>query len=110
MEKEIEEIKVIFLHESGAGASIIINVAIGLKFDIVPSTTSAYSKEYNFILNGKKYILFLWDTAGQEFFRNLTKIFIKDSKIVIFVYDITDSDSFKELNFWISTAKENFRG
>ena len=47
------------------------------------------------ILNNK-YILNLWDTIGQEKFRSLTKIFLNDSKIVIFVYDITKEKTFEE--------------
>ena len=45
------------------------------------------------------YILSIWDTIGQEKLRSLTKIFFKNSKIVILVYDITNRKSFKELSF-----------
>ena len=40
-------------------------------------------------------------------YKSLTKIFLVNSKIVIFVYDITQKSSFEELDFWINTAKEN---
>ena len=43
----------------------------------------------------------IWDTAGQEAYRSLTKIFINDSNIVIFVYDITN-----DLEYWINLTKE----
>ena len=48
----------------------------------------------------------MWDTAGEEKFRSLTKIFIKDAKIIIFVYDITKEKSFNELEFWVNSAEE----
>ena len=54
----------------------------------------------------KKYNLEIWDTAGQEQYRSLTKIFINDSKIVIFVYDITNRESFNEIDYWVNTVKE----
>ena len=57
------------------------------------------------ILN-KEYKVKLWDTAGQEKYRALTKLFYQDSKVVIFVYDITNKKSFTELNYWISEIKE----
>ena len=57
-------------------------------------------------INNKKYHVEIWDTAGQEQFRSLTKIFIKDSKIVIFVYDITNKKSFEELEYWYKTIKD----
>ena len=57
-------------------------------------------------IGDNSFTLNLWDTIGQEKYRSLTKIFIKDSKIVIFVYDITRLESFKELDYWYSTIKE----
>ena len=56
--------------------------------------------------SSKQYILNLWDTIGQEKFRSLTKIFIKDSKIVLLVYDITRLNSFKELDFWYKMIRD----
>ena len=46
------------------------------------------------------------DTPGVEKCRSMTQLFIKDSKIVILVYEITTKKSFEELNYWIKTAKE----
>ena len=43
---------------------------------------------------------------GQEQFRSTTKTLIKDSNIVIFVYDITKRESFLELNYWLNAATE----
>ena len=34
-------------------------------------------------------------------------MFYQDSKIVIFVYDMTRFDSFEELNYWIKSIEEN---
>ena len=36
----------------------------------------------------------------------MTKIFLKGAKIVILVYDITNKNSFDELNFWIKSVEE----
>ena len=96
-----EEIKVILIGESGTGKTSLINAAIGLQFkENLESTTtnSFYSKKVK--INNKEYVLNLWDTIGQEKFRSLTKIFVKDSKIVLLVYDITRKQTFNELNFW----------
>ena len=105
---EEEEIKVILVGESGTGKTSLINTAIGLKFEegveLSTSTSTFVSKMIK--IGGKTYALNLWDTIGQEKFRSLTKIFIKDSKIVIFVYDITRLDSFKELDYWFKTIQE----
>ena len=103
---EENEIKVILVGETGTGKTSLINTFIGLKFDEkVESTSSASFVTHKMQIEGKTYAINLWDTIGQEKFRSLTKIFIKDSKIVIFVYDITRIDTFNELNYWFDTIK-----
>ena len=102
-----EEIKVILVGESGTGKTSLINATMGLPFkESLESTTanSFSSKKIN--VGSKQYILNLWDTIGQEKFRSLTKIFIKDSKIVLLVYDITRLNSFKELDFWYKMIRD----
>ena len=49
----------------------------------------------------------IWDTAGQEKFRSLTRFFYKDAAIAILVYDITRKDSFEELkSYWIGQINQ----
>ena len=102
-----EEIKVILIGESGTGKTSLINATMGLKFkDTIESTTTNSFSSKTITINNKEYVLNLWDTIGQEKFRSLTKIFIKDSKIVILVYDITRKASFNELNFWLKMIQD----
>ena len=105
---EDQEIKVILVGESGTGKTSLINIAMGVKFveGVEASTSTASFVTKKIKIGGKSYSLNLWDTIGQEKFRSLTKIFIKDSKIVIFVYDITRLESFKGLDYWFKTIKE----
>ena len=58
------------------------------------------------INNSKKYSLFIWDAMGQERYRSITKSFLRDSNIIIYVYDITQRVSFLELNYWINIVSE----
>ena len=97
---EEQEIKVILVGEMGTGKTSLINTAMGVPFkEGVEMTTSAASFVTKIIkIDGKTYSINLWDTIGQEKFRSLTRIFIKDSKIVIFVYDITRLKTFEELD------------
>ena len=56
----------------------------------------------------KNLVLDIWDTAGQEKYRSLTKFFYKDALMIIFVYDITRRESYENLkNIWYKEAKEN---
>jgi len=104
----IIEIKAILLGETGVGKTNLANAAVDLRFDQnAKSTSNALYVQKKMIIFGKNYQLRLWDTAGQEKYRALTKLFYKDSKVVIFVYDITNKKSFTELNFWINEIKES---
>ena len=101
MSEEDIGIKVILLGESSVGKTSLIKVSIGKKFNASELTT--YSANYSikkFNYNGKEYNFNLWDTIGQEKYRALTKMFFKDTKIVILVYDITAEKSFNELDYW----------
>ena len=110
MKNENEEIalKVILLGESGVGKTSLINAAIGMDFDskFTPTISSSYVIK-KFIKNNKTYNLNIWDTEGQEIYKSCTKLFIKNTKIVIFVYSIDNKESFENLkSYWVATKKE----
>jgi small GTP-binding protein len=66
------------------------------------------SKTINFDKFGKIVKFEIWDTAGQEKYRSIQKIFYKDANAAILVYDITRKTSFEEIgSYWISQIKEN---
>ncbi len=58
-------------------------------------------------LPDKKTLTFdLWDTAGEEKFRAMARIFLQEAKAVILVYDPTNENTFKELKeYWYNQAK-----
>jgi len=47
-----------------------------------------------------KVKLKIWDTAGDERFRSLTNMYYHDAQAVILVYDTTNEESVKSLNYW----------
>ena len=94
-------IKVILIGESGVGKTNLINITMGENFNDNEKSTAASSLSKKIItLNKREYKLDLWDTIGQEQYRQLTKIFFNNAKIVIFVYDITCKESFDALPDW----------
>ena len=58
-------------------------------------------------INGKKVKLQIWDTAGQERFKNITASYYRGGNGVIVVYDITDRESFTNLNSWLIEIEKN---
>lgn len=59
------------------------------------------------MINDKSVRLQLWDTAGQERFRSLIPGYLRDSHAIFLVYDITNADSFNNINIWLDYIKEN---
>ena len=101
--------KVVLVGETQTGKTCIIMKAILDKFDENKMTTyGAHSYTLNVQTDSEKQMnLEIWDTAGQEKFRNVNKIFYKDAKAVLLVYDITNRRSFDEIkNYWAGQAKE----
>ena len=100
-------IKVVLLGESGVGKTNLIRVSMGKPFDKNEnSTISSSYYENDIVINNKKYLYCLWDTAGQEVYRSLNKIFIKESKIIIIVFAINTVESFEQIDFWLNYTKE----
>ena len=100
-------IKVILLGEAGVGKTNLIRRVMGLDFDknLTSTVISSYC-ENDIVIEKLKYSYQIWDTAGQEKFHSLNKLFIKDSKIVIVIFAINNKESFNKINFWINYAKE----
>ena len=109
-ENEFEDnnIKIILIGSFGVGKTSIIKSFDKKKFnEYEPSTLSCNFISKTVIIDNKNYICDIWDTAGQERFRSLNKLFIKDSKIIILVYDISQRKTFIELKYWIDFIHEN---
>lgn len=70
-----------------------------------------YSKHYNYFQlytsNGinHRIHLQLWDTAGQERFRSLTTAFYRDSMGFILIFDITNEQSFLDVQNWMEQLR-----
>lgn len=48
----------------------------------------------------------VWDTAGQEVYRSIVPVYIRDATAALLVYDITDYQSFLALEKWYSVLME----
>ena len=101
--------KVVLVGDTGVGKTSIIERYINNKYDENQKTTlvSSYTfkkidiKKYN-----KSISLDIWDTAGQEVYRALSKNFYLNASIGILVYDITRKDSFDSIkDYWHEQLK-----
>ena len=107
-------VKVVLLGESGVGKTSIITQFTTKKFNPKCNTSVSAqftSKTIDFPEQKKSIRFDIWDTVGQEKYRALTKIFYKDAKIIILVYDITTEYSFNALkDYWYKETLNNTDG
>ena len=47
----------------------------------------------------------IWDTAGQESFRSVTRVFYKGSNVVFLCFDLTREDTFNNLGTWLGDIR-----
>ena len=59
----------------------------------------------NIQISNKTYRIQIWDTAGQENFRSITRAYYKNSVCALVVYDISSKDSFNNVINWIEDCK-----
>ena len=106
-----ESIKVVLIGESGVGKTSIISQFTKGVFnpDIMSTNGATFSTKKKEFKEAKKTLSFeIWDTAGQEKYRSLAKMFFKDAAVALIVYDITSKKSFDEIqNYWMNLVKEN---
>ena len=103
-------LKIVLVGEAGVGKTSIISQFIDQIFqeDLQSSTGGTFSSKTLILNNGKTIKFDIWDTAGEERYRSLSKLFYKDSNAAILVYDITRKESFDELkNYWANQIKES---
>ena len=104
-------LKVVLLGDAGVGKTAIIRRYYEDKFnDILESTYNASFIEKVINVENKKIVLELWDTVGQEAYRSLTKIFTKNARIIILVYDVTSKETFNSLNYWYDYISKEAEG
>ena len=58
-------------------------------------------------LDEKILKLQIWDTAGQESFRSVTRIFYKGANVVFLCFDLTREDTFNNLRKWLSDVRQH---
>lgn len=100
--------KLLIIGDSGVGKSCFLlqfiegdfkedhNVTIGVEYGAKTVTASE-----------KLIKLQIWDTAGQESFRAITRSFYRNANGVILMYDLTRMESFENLEDWLREIRLN---
>eukprot|EP00331_Platyophrya_macrostoma_P004061 CAMPEP_0176416820 /NCGR_PEP_ID=MMETSP0127-20121128/6550_1 /TAXON_ID=938130 /ORGANISM="Platyophrya macrostoma, Strain WH" /LENGTH=213 /DNA_ID=CAMNT_0017796921 /DNA_START=33 /DNA_END=674 /DNA_ORIENTATION=- len=95
--------KILILGDSRVGKSSILSRYCDGTFTEIMTTTigTDYRVKRMKLMDEKEIKMQIWDTAGQERFRCITKNFYRDSHGLLIVFDLNDSESFKNVETWL---------
>ena len=108
----VASFKVIIIGNSGVGKTSLLQRFLYNTFNENMFATlgmNTTNKEIT-LKNGQTIILKLFDTAGQERFRSLSRAFFRNVDCVLFVYGANDIKSFENISDWIRIFLENHNG
>jgi len=100
-------VKFIIVGDSSVGKSNILLRFSRNVFD--PGHQATLGIEFankHLIYNNTDYLIQIWDTAGQENFRSVTRAYYKASAVAMVVYDITKEETFEHIQAWLKDCKE----
>lgn len=100
--------KYIIIGDTGVGKSCLLLQFTDKRFQHVHDMTIGVEFGSRTIdINGKPIKLQIWDTAGQEAFRSITRSYYRGACCALLVYDISRRDTFNHVSRWLEEAKKN---
>jgi Ras-related protein Rab-2A len=99
--------RIILVGNAGVGKSCILQRFLEKGFDEKYEVTIGVEFGTKLIKIDQKPIkVQIWDTAGQENYKSITRSFYKRAHGIILMYDVTDKTSFDDLETWLKDIKD----
>ena len=109
--KASDAVKLVLVGDSGVGKTCIISRYVFGEYNNNTNSTDGASyamKRLDLPKLRTSINLDIWDTAGQEKYKSLTKFFYKEAGIIIMVYDITKKKTFENLKtYWYQEVEDS---
>mmetsp|Transcript_12611 Transcript_12611/g.18076 ORF Transcript_12611/g.18076 Transcript_12611/m.18076 type:complete len:216 (-) Transcript_12611:241-888(-) len=100
--------KYIIIGDTGVGKSCLLLQFTDKRFQPVHDLTIGVEFGARMInIENKPIKLQIWDTAGQESFRSITRSYYRGAAGALLVYDITRRETFNHLTRWLEEARQN---
>ncbi|KAL5262979.1 hypothetical protein ACHWQZ_G008404 [Mnemiopsis leidyi] len=100
--------KYIIIGDTGVGKSCLLLQFTDKRFQPVHDLTIGVEFGARMVsIEGKQIKLQIWDTAGQESFRSITRSYYRGAAGALLVYDITRRDTFDHLASWLEDARQH---
>lgn len=100
-------LKVVAVGESGVGKTCLLVRFVRDTFEENGQSTLGVEFMSKIIETEKHRIqLQLWDTAGQELFRSVTRGYYRGSAGALLLFDLSNRDSFENVEKWLQDVKD----
>lgn len=104
---DLIKFKLIVVGDQATGKSCILNRFVNDTFDEhYQATIGLDFQSKNVKINDQDVRLILYDTAGQEKFRSLIPMYIREAQIILMIYDITRKESFESMPKWFDDVSD----
>lgn len=99
-----KNLKICFIGDFGVGKTSLLKAY--LEEDTISNSNVQTTLGIDFfsktvVAGGANVRLRIWDTAGTERYRSLMHSYLRDSSIVVVVYDLTNSRSMEHVKSWM---------
>ena len=107
---DFAKIRIGLLGDAEVGKTSIMKSLIDEEFDseCLPTIGIDKFEKKECLEGGKEIKLIVWDTSGQERFRSIALKALKHIDGIVLVFDVTNKQSFDNLDDWIAIIRKNF--
>ena len=108
--KDLMSLRILLLGDSGVGkTSLMMRYSEDAFAPCLLSTAGVDFKVRHIDCHQrkKKVKVQIWDTAGQERMHVITRTYYKGSHGIALIYNLTDPDSFKNVNYWMANIQQH---
>ena len=95
--------------DAGVGKTSLLTRATQDSYDkdVAQATIGfSFQKVFKEVPNTGCINLFIWDTAGQEMYRSMIKMYYRGVAVAIVCYDVSDRDSFEDVPKWFKDIRD----
>ena len=108
MKGKEKSLKLVLIGNTTVGKTSILTRYFDNKFkDDNKSTLGIEFKTTIINKNGNNFKLQIWDTTGQERFKSITQNYFRDADGLLFIFDVTNKESFDSLSEWIEISNNS---
>lgn len=106
-----ESPRAILFGDSGVGKTTMISRAAYGEFEATSApTVGAGVTPFTTMISGKPFSFQIWDTAGQEIFRNVVPLYFRNAACAVLVFSMNDITSFQSLDEWLQLLQSSNDG